>query len=77
MSNTGPAVNGLDRLTGRQRAVLSLLCKGLRNSEIGLQLGLSERTVKGYVRDLLLLFDVSNRTELAGEIAAELAREGR
>lgn len=77
MPNTCPGVNGLQRLTGRQRAVLTLLCKGLRNSEIGLQLGLSERTVKGYVHDLLLVFDVSNRTELVGEVAAGLSGDKR
>ena len=40
--------------------------KGLHNAEIARQLGVSERTVKGYVSQLLLIFDVSNRTELAG-----------
>jgi DNA-binding NarL/FixJ family response regulator len=52
------------RLTHRQQSVLDLLCKGLRNKEIGGQLELSERTVKNYISQLLLIFDVTNRTEL-------------
>ena len=56
------------RLTRRQEEVLLFLSKGLHNAEIGRQLGLSERAVKYYVSQLLLIFDVSNRTELAGLI---------
>lgn len=43
--------------------------KGLRNAEIGPQLGLKERSVKGDVRQLLLIFDVTNRTKLIGLVA--------
>jgi len=56
-------------LNMRQQEVLELLRKGMRNKEIGCLLNLSERTVKGYVGQLLLIFDVSNRTELAGQAA--------
>ncbi len=48
--------------------VLELLCRGLRNAEIGCALGMSERSVKAYVTQLLLMFDVSNRTELVGMV---------
>jgi DNA-binding CsgD family transcriptional regulator len=54
-----------DRLSVRQHDVLVLICKGMRNSEIASRLELSERSVKAYVGQLLLIFDVSNRTELA------------
>ena len=56
-------------LNMRQHEVLELLRKGMRNKEIGCLPNLSERTVKGYVGQLLLIFDVSNRTELAGLMA--------
>ena len=56
----------LRRLNPRQQEVLHLLSKGLHNSEIGLQLEVSERTVRGYMNQLFLIFDVSNRTELVG-----------
>jgi DNA-binding NarL/FixJ family response regulator len=62
-----------ERLRPRQQEVLRLLCKGLRNAEIGAQLGISERSVKGYVSQLFLIFEVSNRTELAGLIGDTFA----
>jgi DNA-binding NarL/FixJ family response regulator len=65
------ATNSLDRLTERQRHVLFYICKGFHNREIADHTGLSPRTVKGCVRDLLLIFDVSNRTELVGMLALE------
>ena len=57
------------RLNERQAVTLFLLGKGLRNAEIARQLGLSTRTVKSYVSQLFLIFDVTNRTELAGLFA--------
>ena len=57
------------RLNERQRDVLFLLCKGLRNAEIAQQLRLSERTIKWYVSQLFLIFEVTNRTELVGTVA--------
>ncbi len=63
------------RLNARHKAVLLLLCKGLRNSEIADQLRLSPRTVKWYVSQLLLIYDASNRTELAGMAAQEVAMD--
>ena len=61
----------LPRLTQRQRDVLCLLCKGLRNAEVARRLGIGERTVKGYVTQLLLIFGATNRTELVGMLAQE------
>lgn len=70
------AMVGLDRTCSKRmsemhRQVLFLLSKGLRNSELAKHLGKSERTVKGYVSELLLIFDVTNRTELVGLLAQE------
>ncbi|MBV9401093.1 MAG: response regulator transcription factor [Bryobacterales bacterium] len=45
---------------------MQLTCKGLRNSEIAKAIGLRERTVKAYISQLFLIFDVTNRTELVG-----------
>jgi len=71
------------RLTLRQQETLRLLSLGLRNSEIAHQLYLSERTVKECVSRLLLVFEATNRTELAvlwlregGEAAMEAAVAG-
>ena len=65
------ANDSLNRLTERQRSVLFLVCKGFHNREIAGHAGLSPRMVKECVRELLLIYDVSNRTELAGLLALE------
>jgi len=70
--------NPIERLSRRQSAVLDLMVRGFLNKEIALHLGLSERLVKACTSELFLLFDVSNRTELAGLVAAQrLAPSGR
>ena len=61
------------RLTDRHRSVLFLLSKGFRNSEIALQLGLTDRTVKTSISELFFIFDVSNRTELVGLVVQQLS----
>lgn len=43
----------LDRLTGRERQVLDLLCRGASNVEISQQIYSSERTVKAHVSAIL------------------------
>lgn len=70
-SPTGSGGGPLGRLTPRQREVLLLVYKGLRNSEIAQHFGVSVRTVKGWLTQLFDMFDVSNRTELIGS-AVEL-----
>ena len=56
----------------RQGDILHLICKGLRNAEIASHVQLSERTVKGYISQLFLIFDVMNRTELVGKTTSEV-----
>ena len=62
----------LKELTKRERQILELIATGLSNKEIGHQLGLTERTVKHYVTDVLQKLNVRNRVE-----AAVLARSGQ
>ena len=52
--------------SGRRQDILGLLCRGLTNAEIGQQLGITARTVKWYVSQLLVTYDATNRTELVG-----------
>ena len=63
--------DSLSRLTKRPLDVLFLLCKGFHNPEIASHVGLSTRIVKHCVSQLLLIYDVSNRTELVGLLALE------
>jgi DNA-binding NarL/FixJ family response regulator len=52
-------------LSDRQVEVLVELAKGKSNSEIGLALNLSEKTVRNYVSAILQKLDLNNRVELA------------
>jgi len=52
-------------ITERQRQVVELIFLGLPNKLIAHELGLSEATIKVHVRQLFVIFDVTNRTELA------------
>ncbi|GAC1397703.1 MAG: response regulator transcription factor [Chloroflexota bacterium] len=52
-------------LTARERDILSAIVQGDSNREIANQLGLSEKTVKNYVSDILSKLHVRDRTEAA------------
>ncbi|MFD3733887.1 response regulator transcription factor [Streptomyces sp. NPDC058632] len=56
---------GLDRVTQRERAVLSLLAQGQSNQQIARALGISIHGVKRHVSNLLIKLDSTNRTEVA------------
>lgn len=52
-------------LTERERDVLGLLAQGRRNSEIARELGLSDKTVRNHVSNVLLKLQVPDRTAAA------------
>jgi DNA-binding NarL/FixJ family response regulator len=52
------------RITGRQREVLDLVNTGMENKEIARLLGISTRTVKFHVSNLLYAFGTPNRARL-------------
>ncbi|WP_153811857.1 response regulator transcription factor [Streptomyces sp. SUK 48] len=72
------AVRLTDRLTERERAVLTLMAEGLANTDIGERLHLSTGTVKGHVTNLLGKLRVGSRVQavLIAERAGLLSREG-
>lgn len=55
----------LSRLTSRERDVLQLLTQGANNRDIALSLGLTERTVKGYLTQIFEKLEVRDRTQAA------------
>ncbi|WP_262057661.1 response regulator [Streptomyces sp. STR69] len=59
------AVGLVDRLSGRERAVLVLLAEGLSNTDIGDRLHLSNGTVKGHVSVVFEKLEVDNRVQAA------------
>ncbi len=52
-------------LTARERELVELVSKGLRNRDIAAELGVTEGTVKVYLHGIFDKFGVENRTELA------------
>ena len=52
-----------EALSAQQLVILRLVAQGLSSREIGVQLYLSENTVKGYVQEILHRLNVKNRTE--------------
>jgi DNA-binding NarL/FixJ family response regulator len=60
----------IDRLTERQRDVLSLLAQGMTNREIGARLGLATGTVKIHMTRIFKALDVTNRTQAVIAAAA-------
>ena len=52
-------------LAPRERELIGLVRKGLRNREIASELGVTEGTVKVYLHSIFDKTGVANRTELA------------
>ena len=65
---TGPAATE-DGLTQRERAVLGLIGRGLRNGEVAESLGISENTVAGYIKDIYRKLGISSRAEASWHAA--------
>ena len=55
----------LAELTARERDVLELVAAGRSNQEIGIKLGLAEKTVKHYMTNILAKLQVRSRVEAA------------
>ena len=56
--------------------MLALVVNGASNDEIGMQLGISTRTVESHLRRLFDRLEVASRTELAGRALREGWLEG-
>ena len=61
----GSAPDPLQELTGREREILGLIGTGLTNRNIGERLGLTEKTIKHYVTNILQKLQVRSRVEAA------------
>lgn len=59
LAEHGPRVE----LTDREREVLNLMARGLRNKEIGAALSISEATARTHVENVVAKLGVSGRTE--------------
>ena len=66
-----PTQPDLDKLSAREREVLTLVADGLSNPAIAAQLRLSEHTVKRHVANILLKLDLPTRTAAAAVAARQ------
>lgn len=64
-----PQVETGPHLSPRQQQVLELMAEGMTNSEIGDQLGVTERTIKAYAQELYDKLGVRNRAGAVAEAA--------
>jgi DNA-binding NarL/FixJ family response regulator len=55
----------VNRLTGRERDVLSCLARGLSNQAIATELGMAERTARTHVSNILAKLGLTSRTQAA------------
>ncbi|MEV6648867.1 helix-turn-helix transcriptional regulator [Amycolatopsis sp. NPDC051371] len=67
----GQVLERVERLSGREREILALLGHGLSNRGIARRLGISERTVKFHVSNVLIKLRVESRLQ-AGSVAVLL-----
>lgn len=65
---TGPVVSE-DTLTTREREVLGMIGRGLRNAEVAQSLQLSENTIAGYIKDIYRKLGISSRAEASWHAA--------
>ena len=63
------AADPTSELTSREREIASLVCLGLRNRQIGTQLGLSEHTVENHLRNIYAKLAIKNRASLVSKIS--------
>jgi len=61
--SSGVQAQPIDKLTGRELEVLALVAKGYTNKAIGVQLGISDRTVQGHLAHVFNKLQASSRTE--------------
>lgn len=59
------AASALRTLPPREKAIVELVARGLRNREVASELGITEGTVKVYLYRIYEKLGVTNRTELA------------
>jgi DNA-binding NarL/FixJ family response regulator len=72
LSSTGPR-DRLRLLSDRERTVLAFMAEGLTNTAIAKRLVVSERTVEGHVRHLMLKLDLPDDSDAHRRVLAVLA----
>ena len=66
-----PLERSVDGLSDREQEVLSALAHGKTYKEIGVELGVTENTVRSYIRRIYEKLHVGSRTEAVAKLAAK------
>lgn len=66
---TGPAADTSDDITAREKEVLALISRGLRNIDVARQLSITENTVAGHIKSIYRKLGISSRAEAAWHAA--------
>ena len=66
----------LARLSPQEERILGLVAEGRTNGQIGVELGLAEKTVKNYVSSILAKLEVARRAEAAAYLARHTTPPG-
>ncbi len=61
--STNTKLHPVEKLTDREMEVLALVAKGFTNKAIGVQLGISDRTVQGHLAHIFNKLQAGSRTE--------------
>ena len=69
-----PSTNKLGSLSPQERRVLALVAEGKTNKEIGQALGLSDKTVKNYLSNIMEKLQVTRRSQAAAYFVQHSAR---
>lgn len=62
--NHQPKADAADTMTDRERQVVELICKGMKNKEIGEALFISETTVRHHLSSIFSKLNITSRLEL-------------
>jgi two-component system nitrate/nitrite response regulator NarP len=66
--------SNLKRLSERERQIAALIARGLKNKDIGRELGISENTVKRHLQSIFNKTGARDRLELAVMALTELSK---
>ena len=71
---TGPVAEPEAQLTQREAQVLDLISRGLRNSEVAVQMGIATTTVAGYIKIIYRKLGIGSRAEAAWHAARLISK---
>jgi DNA-binding NarL/FixJ family response regulator len=72
--DTAPTKDGLGPLSVQERRVLALVAEGKTNKEIAVVLGLSDKTVKNYISNILDKLQLTRRSHAAAYFVQHSSR---